>query len=112
MTSLAAPIIERTATDVDGPQALRRIAEACLPVVIRGLCRDWPAVRAGAEGKDAAIAYMAGFDTPLMAEYFAAAPHVCGRYHYGNGPGGFNFSRETINVRDALSLIHIPSPRD
>ena len=105
MTSLAAPIIERTATDVDGPQALRRIAEACLPVVIRGLCRDWPAVRAGAEGNDAAIAYMAGFETPLMAEYFAAAPHLCGRYHYGDGPGGFNFSRETINVRDALARI-------
>ena len=51
------------------------------------------------------MAYLARYDAGLTAEYFSAPASLQGRYHYGEGIGGFNFSRETINVREALSRI-------
>ncbi len=51
------------------------------------------------------MAHLAQYDAGLTAEYFSAPAALQGRYHYGEGIGGFNFSRETINVREALSRI-------
>jgi hypothetical protein len=51
------------------------------------------------------MAYLAGFDGGLTAEYFYAPATLDGRYHYGDGPSGYNFSREAMNVRDAMLRI-------
>ncbi len=60
---------------------------------------------ASARGADAAIAYLAHYAAGQTAEYFSAPASLEGRYHYGEDVSGFNFSRETIDVRDALSRI-------
>ncbi len=51
------------------------------------------------------MAYLADHDAGLTAEYFAAPASLEGRYHYGDGIGGFNFAREIIAIREALSRI-------
>ena len=51
------------------------------------------------------MAYLARFDGGLTAEYFSAPATLEGYYHYGEGPSGFNFSRETLDVRDAIARI-------
>ena len=105
MAGAAVLIVERTATEIGGVEGLRQLAETCRPIAIRGVCSDWPAVLAGSQGEDAVLSYVERFDTGSSAEYFAGAPSLSGRYHYGDGPGGFNFARETISVRQAIARI-------
>ncbi|MFP5434580.1 MAG: cupin-like domain-containing protein [Alphaproteobacteria bacterium] len=105
MASAAVPITERTAAEIGGVEGLRHLAQACRPIVIRGVCSDWPAMQMSVQSNDAVLAYLARFDSGSTAEYFAGPPNLCGRYHYGDGPGGFNFARETIAVRQAIARI-------
>ncbi|MCI4589511.1 cupin-like domain-containing protein [Sphingobium sp. BYY-5] len=105
MTVAVASVQELAASDVGGADGLRALALACRPIVIRGLCEAWPAAAAGRQGVSAAFDYLARFDAGLTAEYFSAPAELLGRYHYGEGPGGFNFARETIRVGDALGRI-------
>lgn len=87
---------------VGGANGLRRRAVACRPFVVRGLFGDWPVVQAGAAGT---IAYLERLDGGQEAEYFSAGTDLCGRYHYGDGPGGFNFARTVMPVGEALARM-------
>ncbi|WP_254913971.1 cupin-like domain-containing protein [Sphingobium sp. Z007] len=90
---------------MDDPDALRALALDCRPTVIRGHCSHWPVTRASARGADAAMAYLVHYAAGQTAEYFSAPASLAGRYHYGEALSGFNFSRETIDIRDALLRI-------
>jgi hypothetical protein len=105
MAQVDGPIDERDAQEVDSAEALGRLAQACRPIVVRGLCGQWPAVGAGTGGAAAALAYVSRFDGGLSAEYFVGDADLCGRYHYGEGPGGFNFARQNGPTSVALARI-------
>jgi len=90
---------------LDRDAFLRDIAEPCAPVVLRGLCRDWPARRAAEESPAALCAYLRRFDTGVTAQAFVGAPAIAGRYFYGDGPDGFNFDRETVGLSEALARM-------
>jgi hypothetical protein len=96
---------ELSAPDMAGADDLRRFAEACRPAVIRGRFSDWPAVAVGRRGGIEALSYIARFAAGLSAEYFSAGAELDGRYHYGAGQGGFNFTRETAGIAHALDRI-------
>ncbi len=81
------------------------VARACIPVVLRGACRDWPATRAGAGAIGALFDYLRRFDAGATGEAFIGAPDIAGRYHYGDRPGGFNFARETMGLAELLRRI-------
>jgi len=87
------------------------VVESCRPVVVRGLGDDWRAVRAARDSTDALFAYLRGFDSGRTAQAFVGAPAIAGRYHYGQGPDGFNFTRETIGLSDALARIAAAAQR-
>jgi hypothetical protein len=88
---------------LEGRAAFDRLALACEPVVLRGLCAAWPAATARSPG--ALIADLAQFDAGLTAEAFIGDPAIRGRYHYADDLAGFNFSRETMRFGDALDRI-------
>lgn len=82
------------------------------PVVLEGLVRDWPLVRHGFEGPDAAAAYLAGFATDRPVTRFTGPPEIGGRFHYSADLTGLNFvaDRAPLNeVLDAL-LAHLGDP--
>jgi hypothetical protein len=85
--------------------AFARIVGACEPVVLRGVGHAWPVVRAALESRDALFAYLARFDSGAAAEAFVGPPAIAGRYDYGADLAGFNFTRETMSLRDALVRI-------
>ena len=85
-----------------GPAA---VAGACKPIVMRDLCRHWPVVEAAQRSADDALVHVARLAGEERAEMFTAPADVRGRYHYGDGLAGFNFSRTNVTVRDALSQI-------
>lgn len=80
------------------------IVAECEPVVLRGLCARWPLVQIG-ESPAAAADYLRQFDSGRPAEAFIGDRTIAGRYHYGEGAGGFNFARRTISLSDALDEI-------
>lgn len=81
------------------------VAESCAPAILRGLALDWPAVSAARQSRDALFAYLAAFDSGRTAEAFVGPPAIGGRYHYGDGAGGYNFARETLTLPQALTRI-------
>lgn len=83
----------------------RDVAQACEPVVLRGLCRNWPSTRAAARSWRDLADYLLAFDSGLTGQAFIGAPAIAGRYHYGEGPGGFNFDRESLTLRQTLERI-------
>ena len=83
----------------------REVAENCAPVILRGLGQDWPLVAAARTSRDALFAYLQRFDSGQTAQAFIGPPAIAGRYHYGTGPDGFNFARETLSLSETLRRI-------
>jgi hypothetical protein len=75
------------------------------PVVLRGLCADWPIVAAGARSNAALSNYLQTLDSGAIAEAFIGTPDIAGGYGYGDGPDGFNFSREKMSVSEVVSRV-------
>ncbi|MDT8757717.1 cupin-like domain-containing protein [Sphingomonas psychrotolerans] len=95
----------------DSDSFRREVAEDCAPVVLRALGRGWPLVAAGQESRDALIAYLQRFDIGRTAQAFVGPPAIAGRYHYGTGPDGFNFARETLSLAETLRRIAAAADR-
>src|SRR3546814_740228 len=75
---------------IANPDGFRtQITEPCVPAVLRGACRDWPARRAGEDTTAASFAYLRRFDSGATGQAFVGARGIGGRYHYGEGPDGF-----------------------
>ncbi|MDG2524170.1 cupin-like domain-containing protein [Stenotrophomonas sp. HITSZ_GD] len=65
------------------------------PLLLRGLVREWPLVRAGLQSPRAAIDYLRRFArTEAQVAVLVAPPQVAGRYFYNDALTGFNFRTE------------------
>lgn len=83
------------------------LAPACRPIVLRGLCRDWPSTRAASRSWRDLSDYLLGFDAGLRGQAFIGPPAIAGRYDYGDGPDGFNFDRQSLTLRQTLERIDL-----
>lgn len=81
------------------------IVPAYRPVVLRGLVRDWPAVRAGQSGAAAMAAYIRRFDGGRPASIMVAGPEVGGRFFYTPDMAGFNFTRAQVTLPVLLDQL-------
>jgi hypothetical protein len=87
------------------------LAENCHPVVLRGLCADWPAIRAAAQSWETLTSYLVGLDSGAHAQAFVGPPSIAGRYFYSDDLTGFNFERLEMSLSDALVRMNA-SARD
>ena len=83
----------------------REVAEQGRPVVLRGIFRDWPIVRAAAESPAALRDYLARFATRETAHAFIGEPKIAGRYFYAEEGEGFNFERRNMDLISAIDQI-------
>lgn len=74
------------------------------PVVFRGLVKDWPVVRAGADPV-ALAAYMKRFDQGAPIGALFGPPGIAGRFHYNADLSGFNFRQGPVKLSAALDLL-------
>jgi hypothetical protein len=88
-----------------GDTLLQDAAQACAPVVLRGLAADWPVVRAGRQSSQAFRAYLAQFENEQVVEAFFGAADIAGKYFYGERSDGFNFERRRMRFSDAFDSI-------
>jgi len=100
-----------SASSLDAEAFARTVAQPCAPLALRGLARDWPAVAAARESRQALFTYLLRFDSGRTAQAFVGAPAIGGRYDYGDGAGGFNFDRETLTLPAALARITAAADR-
>lgn len=97
---------EVAAADVtDAEIFLREIADSCRPVVIRGLVSSWPAVQAAGRSPVEFKDYLSRFGAAGEVEAFVGEPRIEGKYYYGEGLQGFNFTRVRMRFGDALDRI-------
>jgi len=83
----------------------REVAEQCEPAVLRGACRDWPALQAARESWRSLADYLARFDTGVPGQAFVGNADIAGRYFYKDDLDGFNFAREDLRVSEAMERI-------
>ncbi len=81
------------------------IVSANEPVVLRGLCGDWPSVTAGGRSGQAAMGYLRTFDKGVAVEYLSAAPEVKGEFFYGDTLRTRNFQKGLAPLAQILDRL-------
>ncbi|MCR6659954.1 MAG: cupin-like domain-containing protein [Asticcacaulis sp.] len=81
------------------------IVPANEPVVLRGLCGDWPSVTAGGRSDQAMVDYMRHFDSGAAVEYLSAAPDVKGEFFYGDSLRTRNFRKGQASLAEVLNRL-------
>ncbi len=98
----ASPIAERSCesgvipTDVFGLNT---------PLVLRGLVKHWPVVKAANKSATVAVDYLLSFYDKQPVRAFLAEPETSGRIFYNEAVDGFNFIQSKVYLDDALNKI-------
>lgn len=77
------------------------------PRVLRGLVRDWPAVKLGLESTDKIAAYLQELDSGNAVTALCAPPAAAGRIFYNEDMTGFNFEYRRMGLREAVDQIRL-----
>jgi hypothetical protein len=91
--ALPAPRAVREYGAVDRRMFEDEIRPARRPAVLRGVGRDWPAVRAAIDGPVAVIACLKRFSHDRPVPAVVGAPAIRGRFFYTDDLQGLNFTR-------------------
>jgi Cupin-like domain len=94
------------AEEIEGPgQFLREVVEPCLPVVLRGLVKDWPIVAAARVSPSAVQDHLSSLVQGGEVEAFYGATAIAGKYFYSEDLKGFNFERRRMKLAAAIESI-------
>lgn len=75
------------------------------PAVLRGLLRDWPAVRAGRQSQTSVVDYFKRCDTGGIVTAMVGPPEIQGRLFYTDDFQSFNFGSKEFSVSTALDTF-------
>jgi hypothetical protein len=108
----APPITAARVREIDAGQAQidpHALVLAGEPVVVRGLCRDWPLVAAGRDGAQAAADYLLSFYNGRPAVGYTAPAELGGRYFYDESLTRLNFEAQRVSLSEYLGrmLTHL-----
>ena len=81
------------------------ILPAAMPVVIRGLVRDWPVVAAYRESVESFCDYVRGFDRGYPVDTVHAPASARGRIFYNADLSGLNSRMEQASLSSSLSFM-------
>ncbi|AQR63372.1 transcription factor [Brevundimonas sp. LM2] len=96
---------------VDRARFEAEIVPAGRPAVLKGLVRDWPAVRAAATSPDELAAYFARFDNGAAVRAFFGAPEMRGRFSYSDDLAGFNHDQRQTTLRAVVDQVLVGRDR-
>ncbi|MEJ0059785.1 MAG: cupin-like domain-containing protein [Terricaulis sp.] len=77
------------------------------PAILKGLVRDWPAVRDGSRSPQALCDYVMRFDQGRETVAFVGPPEIKGRYFYRDDMKGVNFTQ--VRERFATTIERLRS---
>jgi len=99
----AAQILVRT--DVDLKTFREEIRPAAQPVVLKGLVRDWPAVRAARESARTLVDFLRTFDRGRQTNIVELPAAAKGHIFYREDLGGLNFARRVAPIGATLERL-------
>jgi hypothetical protein len=99
----AAPPVETVTSRAD--LDLTALLEGQQPVLFKGLALDWQLVRAGAEGPEAAMAYLRRFYRGRPVAGYTGDPAIKGRFFYNDDVTAMNFRAESVALDAFLDRI-------
>jgi hypothetical protein len=88
-----------------GATTAEDLLRARTPAVLRGLVRDWPAVRAGRDSAEALLAYLKRFDSGAPVDALMTPPEIDGKIHYNADMSGFNFHRNRLPLAQVAEQV-------
>jgi hypothetical protein len=91
--------------DVDEKTIREEVFNQYRPAVLRGLVKDWPAVRAGLASPADLGRYLNAFDNGNPVDAILMAPEAGGRIAYNDAMDGFNFVRNRLPVSAILEQL-------
>lgn len=101
--SEAAQILVRDGVDLK--TFVEEIRPAAQPVVMKGLVRDWPAVRAGRESPRALADLLRGFDRGRQIIVVERPAGSTGHLFYNPQMNGFNFTRRPGQISATIERL-------
>ena len=100
--------------DLDDEALRRDVLGTRRPMVLRGLVKDWPAVRRGLASPVALAQYLAHHDNGSQVQALMTPPDQRGRIFYNADMSGFNFMRNQLPlskvVEQVLRYAAFPNP--
>lgn len=99
------PEIASEIHEIDAETFARDLTPLYQPTVLRGIARDWPAVRAARTSPHALADYLKGFDRGATVEAMLGAPAIGGRFFYDESGRGMNFDRRPAPLKPVLDEL-------
>lgn len=99
------PVQQIRAASLSDLGEFHKVAERCEPIVLRGLCAEWPVTRAAAKSWQGLADYLLPRDSGALAQAFVGDPAIGGRYFYSDDLAGFNFDRVQMSLSDAVERM-------
>ncbi|MEO5774952.1 MAG: cupin-like domain-containing protein [Sphingomicrobium sp.] len=84
---------------------IAELIDAQKPAILKGAAADWPLVRKGREGPDAAIGYLKQFDAGRPVVGYTGAPGINGRFFYNADLTGLNFEAKRVPLSAFLDQL-------
>ena len=75
------------------------------PVILKGLVKDWPLVKAGQQSPDKVMEQLALHDSKRPLLVYKGAPEINARFAYNESCTGFNFTSERSSITEVLDTI-------
>ena len=75
------------------------------PAVLRGLVKDWPAVRHAADSQAALLRYLKRFENGKPVDDQKTPPHVDGQRYYNEAMTGINFIRNRLPLAALIEQV-------
>jgi hypothetical protein len=75
------------------------------PAVLKGLLKDWPAVRAGLNSNRALCDYIGQFDCGRPVETLWGSPAIRGLFFYNEDLASVNFARKPAKISSTLETL-------
>jgi hypothetical protein len=99
----AAPI--REFARLDAIDIRRDVLPDKRPAILRGVIREWPAVRAANESPAVLVQYLKRFDTGIPVDALMTAPEIDGQLFYNDSMSGFNFLRNRLSLSTVADQV-------
>lgn len=104
------PVAELTLTTMPDAALLTAIlANAEAPLVLRGLCRDWPLTLAGLQSPAAALELLQSYSAGLPVNACYLPPETQGRVFYNSDFSGFNYQGGPLPFADLCTRLLDPA---
>jgi len=91
--------------DVDPNRFRAEVLPRGEPAILRGVARDWPAVRAARQSPEAVCRYLMAFDRGAPVDALLMPPEVRGRIFYSDDLRGFNYARKKVPISTVIEQV-------